>query len=161
MRLSVETFSPEETARFGNALGRELRGGEVVGIGGDLGAGKTQLVRGIAAGLDIDPDVIYSPTFTLVAEHEGRLRLNHIDLYRLGEREARTDEEEIGLEDYLAPAGVTVLEWHKKLSGPRSMKTLEIEIEVQEGDRRTLVLYGENERAEAILGALGCGSTWR
>ena len=96
MRRAIETASPEETSRLGTALGRALRGGEVIGLSGDLGAGKTQLVRGLAAGLDLPPDVIYSPSFTLVAEHEGRLRLNHIDLFRLGEPVEERDEERSG-----------------------------------------------------------------
>lgn len=159
MRRTIETASPEETVGVGAALGRSLRGGDVIGLGGDLGAGKTQLVRGIAAGLDLSPDVIYSPTFTLVAEHEGRVRLNHIDLFRLGDHEARSDEEEIGLGEYLAPAGVTVIEWHRRLAGPPFRWTLEIEIEVHEGERRALVLTGEGRRAEEILRALE--QAWR
>src|SRR5260221_13383063 len=115
MLQTVETRSPEETFRFGAALGRLLRGGEVIGLSGDLGAGKTQLVRGLAQGLDIASDLIYSPSFTLVAEHEGRLRLNHIDLFRLGEHVERQDEDEIVLGDYLSPSGVTAVEWYEKL----------------------------------------------
>ncbi|HSD10239.1 MAG TPA: tRNA (adenosine(37)-N6)-threonylcarbamoyltransferase complex ATPase subunit type 1 TsaE, partial [Candidatus Binatia bacterium] len=104
MRLRLESRSVAETLRTGEAVGRLLRGGEVVGIAGDLGAGKTELVRGLARGLDLEPDVIYSPSFTLVAEHEGRLRLNHIDLFRLGEHVEPSEEREIGLEEYLDPS---------------------------------------------------------
>src|SRR5438105_3506065 len=114
MRLEIETADPEETARLGEAIGRLLRAGDVVGISGDLGAGKTQLVRGVGRGLDIDPALIYSPSFTLVAEHEGRLRLNHIDLFRLGEPVSASDEEEIGLAEYLTTSGITAVEWHRK-----------------------------------------------
>ena len=84
MLLEIDSRDAEQTVRLGAALGALLRAGDVIGISGDLGAGKTQLVRGLARGLDIDPELIYSPSFTLVAEHEGRLRLNHIDLFRLG-----------------------------------------------------------------------------
>ena len=149
MQRTFETRSAEETFRLGAALGRRLGGGEVIGIGGDLGAGKTQLVRGMAQGLDIAPELIYSPSFTLVAEHEGRLRLNHIDLFRLGEHVERHDEEEIGLGDYLSPSGVTAIEWHEKLA--HAGWTLEIAIDVGEGDRRTIRMSAEDERGRAIL----------
>ncbi len=151
MRLEIESRSAAETLRIGTVLGRLLRGGEVVGIAGDLGAGKTQLVRGVARGLDLETDVIYSPSFTLVAEHEGRLRLNHIDLFRFGEHVEPNEEREIGLEEYLAPSGVTAIEWYRKLDKPREAWTLEIDIEAGEGDLRTIRLAGEGARAEEIL----------
>jgi len=152
MRRTFETSSPDETFRLGAALGRALAGGEVIGLAGDLGAGKTQLVRGLAEGLDLAPDVIYSPSFTLVAEHEGRLRLNHIDLFRLGEQVEEHDEEEIGLADYLNPSGVTAVEWHEKLAS--RPWTLVVAIEVGEGDRRVIHLDAESERGREILRAL-------
>src|SRR5215475_10900990 len=117
MLLRVESGSAADTQRIGEILGLHVQAGDVVGLSGDLGAGKTQLVRGLAEGLDLPPDVIYSPSFTLVAEHEGRIRLNHIDLFRLGEPVEERDEEEIGLGDYLSPGGVTAIEWHEKLAG--------------------------------------------
>ncbi|MBI2962369.1 MAG: tRNA (adenosine(37)-N6)-threonylcarbamoyltransferase complex ATPase subunit type 1 TsaE [Deltaproteobacteria bacterium] len=160
MRLEIESRSPEQTFRLGCALGRLLTGGEVLGLSGELGAGKTQLVRGLAQGLDIDPDVIYSPSFTLVAEHDGRLRLNHIDLFRLGERVEQSDEEEIGLTEYLVPAGVTVIEWYRKLDKPPAAWSLEIDLAVHEGERRTITLEGRGERAARMLDALARDSTW-
>jgi tRNA threonylcarbamoyladenosine biosynthesis protein TsaE len=155
MRLRIESRSAAETLQIGMALGRLLRGGEVVGIAGDLGAGKTQLVRGLARGLDLGADVIYSPSFTLVAEHEGRLRLNHIDLFRLGEHVERSEEHEIGLEEYLVPSGVTAIEWYRKLDRSRAAWTLEIDIESVGGDRRTIRLEGQSGRGKEILEALG------
>ena len=101
--------SPEETLALGELWGREARLGLVIGLTGELGAGKTTLVQGIARGLDIRARVT-SPSFALVNIHEqGRLPLFHIDLYRL-----ETPEQVIaaGLEQYLDhPAGVTVVEW--------------------------------------------------
>jgi len=151
MTLDFESDSPDETLRLGQSLGRLLRGGEVLGIEGDLGAGKTQLVRGLASGLDIDPDVVYSPSFTLVAEHDGRLRLNHIDLFRLGDRVEPDDEEEIGLGDYLDPAGVTAIEWCRKLGERKGIWSLEIEIEIGEGNHRSIRLSGRSGRGTEIL----------
>lgn len=152
--LELESGSPEETLRLGRILGQGLRAGDVLGIDGDLGAGKTQLVRGLAGGLDIDPDVVYSPSFTLVAEHDGRLRLNHIDLFRLGEPVARADEDEIGLGDYLDPAGVTAIEWYRKLGERSGTWSLEIEIEIGQGNERTIRLSARTPRGKEILDEL-------
>jgi tRNA threonylcarbamoyladenosine biosynthesis protein TsaE len=159
MLLRVESRSAADTHRIGEILGRHFQEGDVVGLSGDLGAGKTELVRGLARGLDIDPDVIYSPSFTLVAEHEGRLRLNHIDLFRLGEPVSSQEEEEIGLTDYLSPIGVTAVEWHRKLRSIPVAWTLELDLAIGVGDHRTLILEGRGERAKAILGVLE--GTWR
>ncbi|MSR42555.1 MAG: tRNA (adenosine(37)-N6)-threonylcarbamoyltransferase complex ATPase subunit type 1 TsaE [Pedosphaera sp.] len=97
-----------ETEALGEAWGRAAQPGWVLGLSGDLGAGKTQLVRGLARGLGVTAR-ISSPTFALVNEYGGgRLPLSHIDLYRL-----ETERQIIGagLEEYLRPAGVTVIEW--------------------------------------------------
>lgn len=103
------SHSPEETAALGEQWGREAKPGWVIGLTGDLGAGKTQLVKGIARGLGITAR-IQSPTFALVNEYrEGRLPMAHLDLYRL-----ETAEQIIGagLEDYFTnPPGITVVEW--------------------------------------------------
>jgi len=160
MQVELESLSPEQTLAIGRAIGRRLKGGEVIGIEGDLGAGKTQLVRGLAQGLDIDPEVIYSPSFTLVAEHEGRLRLNHIDLFRLGEPVKPSEEEGIGLVDYLATDGVTAIEWYRKLALPRETWCLEIEIETSGDDRRKIVVRGDGEAARTILSGLARESAW-
>ena len=159
MLLRVESGSAADTQRIGEILGLHVQAGDVVGLSGDLGAGKTELVRGLARGLDIDPDVIYSPSFTLVAEHEGRLRLNHIDLFRLGEPVSSQEEEEIGLTDYLSPVGVTAVEWHRKLGSIPVAWTLEADFAIDGGDRRTVIFAGLGARAEAILGALE--AAWR
>lgn len=107
--------SPEETLALGEQWGREAVTGWVIGLSGDLGAGKTQLVKGIARGLGIH-DRISSPTFALVNEYSaGRLPLFHLDLYRLDSPEQITSA---GLESYLInPAGVAVVEWIERWFG--------------------------------------------
>jgi tRNA threonylcarbamoyladenosine biosynthesis protein TsaE len=102
------SHSPADTESLGETWGRQAQPGLVIGLSGDLGAGKTQLVKGIARGLGIT-ERVHSPTFTLLNVYSGgRLPLYHIDLYRL-----ETEEQILsaGLEEYLNPQGVTVIEW--------------------------------------------------
>ena len=108
----IVSNSPDETLRLGERWGREAKAGWVIGLTGDLGAGKTQLVRGIARGLGIEGR-IQSPTFTLVHEYrEGRLPLYHIDLYRL---DMAQQVFAAGLEEYFRQTdGVTVVEWAER-----------------------------------------------
>lgn len=108
------SHSPAETQAIGELWGREARSGLVVGLSGELGAGKTRLVKGIARGLGITMRV-HSPTFNLVNIYTGgRLTLYHIDLYRLN----RPEEVFLaGLEEYLTPDGVTVIEWAERVYG--------------------------------------------
>src|SRR5882724_3401395 len=95
---SVETRSPEETIEFGRRLAAELRPGDVVALTGELGAGKTCLVKGVALGLGIAQDVT-SPTFTIIHDYRGgKLPLYHVDLYRLDSTEQAVA---IGIEEYL------------------------------------------------------------
>src|SRR6185436_10394170 len=103
------SHSPEETFAIGEQWGREAQRGWVIGLSGDLGAGKTQLVKGIARGLG-SPGRVHSPTFALLNEYGGgRLPLFHVDLYRLNNREEVIGA---GLEEYLInPDGITVVEW--------------------------------------------------
>jgi tRNA threonylcarbamoyladenosine biosynthesis protein TsaE len=109
---AVRSSSEAETRALAAALARGLAPGEVVLLSGDLGAGKTAFVRGLAEGLGLDPDVVTSPTFTLVHEYRGgRLPLIHVDLYRLD----AADLAEIGLDDDLAAAGVMAIEWPERL----------------------------------------------
>jgi len=108
------SHSPDETAALGESWGREAERGLVIGLCGDLGAGKTQLVKGLARGLGV-PARVRSPTFALVNIYEGgRLPLFHLDLYRL---ETREQIAAAGLEEYLQPAGVTVVEWAERWLG--------------------------------------------
>lgn len=107
------SHSPAETEVLGEQLGSRAATGLVIGLSGDLGAGKTQFVRGLARGLGITARV-HSPTFTLVNEYGGgRLKLFHLDLYRL---ETAEQLRSAGIEEFLAPAGVAVIEWAERLN---------------------------------------------
>ena len=113
MSGAIISNSEEETRSIASALGRDLAMGTVLLLSGDLGAGKTAFVRGLAEGLGIDPDEVTSPTFTIVHEYRGgRLPLVHVDLYRLD----RADLDEIGLDQDLAATGIVAVEWSERLS---------------------------------------------
>ena len=108
---TITSHSPAETFAHGRALAASLRAGDVLALDGDLGAGKTHFVKGIAAGLGCEGDVT-SPTFTLVHEYTGgRLPLFHFDFYRL---ESESETLRLGLDDYLGAGGVLVIEWAGK-----------------------------------------------
>lgn len=108
------SHSAAETEALGAAWAQEARPGWVIGLSGDLGTGKTQLVRGLARGLGAT-ERVHSPTFPLVNEYTtGRLALYHLDLYRL---ETPEQIHSAGLEDFLTPAGVTVVEWVERFFG--------------------------------------------
>jgi len=107
------SHNPAETESLGEIWGRMAQRGCVIALSGDLGAGKTQLVKGLARGLGIAA-CVHSPTFTLVNEYDGgHLRLFHLDLYRLETPEQITTA---GLEEFLQPDGVTVIEWAERLN---------------------------------------------
>lgn len=109
--MTVVTHSEEETAALARDLAPRLRAGDVLLLSGDLGAGKTAFVRGLAQGLGIDPEVVSSPTFTLIHEYRGPgLTLYHADLYRLD----RAVPEDLGLED--SRDGVLAIEWPERLA---------------------------------------------
>ena len=111
--MEIISHSPAETESIGERLGRVVQSGWVIALSGDLGAGKTQFVKGLARGLGTAARV-HSPTFTLVNEYGGgRVNLFHLDLYRL-----ETPEQILsaGIEDFLTPDGVAVVEWAERLA---------------------------------------------
>jgi tRNA threonylcarbamoyladenosine biosynthesis protein TsaE len=130
----LRSSSEVETRALAAALAGDLRPGTVLLLSGDLGAGKTAYVRGLAEGLGLDPDVVTSPTFTLVHEYRGgRLPLVHVDLYRLDS----ADLAELGLDDDLAAAGVVAVEWPERLTRPVP-GAVRIRIEDAGGDERVI-----------------------
>src|SRR5882724_1227569 len=109
-----ESSSPDETLKFGQRVGEQLNGGEILLISGPLGAGKTIFVKGVCAALGIKPDEVTSPSFTLVNPHRGRLRLYHIDLYRLDEGASAAHA--VDLDDLLSDeTAVILIEWAERL----------------------------------------------
>ena len=106
----ILTSSEEETAAAGARLGASLQAGSVLLLYGNLGAGKTAFVRGLARGLGAHDDDVTSPTFTIVQEYPGRVTLYHVDLYRLEEREV----DDLGLEELVLGDGVVAIEWAER-----------------------------------------------
>jgi tRNA threonylcarbamoyladenosine biosynthesis protein TsaE len=130
------SHSSTETEAFAERLGKTVRPGCVIGLSGDLGAGKTQFVKGFARGLGVT-DLVHSPTFALLNMYlTGRLPLFHLDLYRL-----ETHEQIIaaGLEEYFAPQGVSIVEWVDRWQGGEPDCYLPIRIEVIDEDQRSIV----------------------
>jgi tRNA threonylcarbamoyladenosine biosynthesis protein TsaE len=149
MELRVHTASPEETEAWGERLARRLPPGAIIGLEGELGAGKTCFVRGLATGLGVNPEAVHSPTFTLIAEHPaGRLPLYHIDLYRLEGAEI----EELGLEGYLFGTGVTAVEWFRFLPRNLVREYLLLTFDFGAGEEeRELTLTARGERYKQIV----------
>jgi tRNA threonylcarbamoyladenosine biosynthesis protein TsaE len=111
----VVSRSEADTRAVARALAADLKAGATVLLSGDLGAGKTAFVKGLAEGLGIDPGDVTSPTFTLVHEYRGgRVPLVHVDLYRLD----RADLDDLGLDADVAAGGVTAIEWAERLRRP-------------------------------------------
>lgn len=131
------SHSAADTESLGEQWGREAQPGLVIALSGDLGAGKTQLVRGFARGLGIAARV-HSPTFTLVNEYScGRLRLFHLDLYRL---ETPEHIRGAGIEEFLRPDGVAIVEWAERIAEAdlRSTKCRRVTIEVTSDTERRI-----------------------
>jgi tRNA threonylcarbamoyladenosine biosynthesis protein TsaE len=139
--VSVLSTNTEQTLRLGEKLAKHLRRGDILCLEGDLGSGKTTLIKGIAKGLKIAPEKVHSPTFVLMNAYEGKLSLYHFDLYRLeGVREISS----IGYEEFLYGHGVAVIEWAGRLGELTPKEYLRVELKHK----------GENERLIKFL-ALG------
>ena len=130
----VETASETETSVAAESFGRDLRPGDVVLLYGDLGAGKTAFVRGLARGIGANPDEVSSPTFTLIQEYAGSsATLFHVDLYRLEPAEI----DDLGLDDLVAGDGIVAIEWAERWKG-RPDDVMEVRIEDLGDDRRRI-----------------------
>lgn len=155
MQGEVHTTTAAETQTLGQQLGRLLFPGAIVGLEGDLGAGKTCLVKGIALGLGLDAEEILSPTFTLIAEHyreEGSLY--HIDLYRLEGVDMEELGKELGLDEYLFGQGVTAIEWFQFLPTGMCEAYLLISLRFGHADERIITLTAYGQPYEAIVQAV-------
>ncbi|MBI2842295.1 MAG: tRNA (adenosine(37)-N6)-threonylcarbamoyltransferase complex ATPase subunit type 1 TsaE [Armatimonadetes bacterium] len=141
------TTSAEETMFFGEALGSQLAHGDVVALSGELGAGKTTLTKGIARGAGVTAEV-FSPTFTLIHEHPGRVPFYHIDLYRLTGQE---DTEYLGLDEYLYGEGIVVIEWADRAPAALPDERIDIALIAIDDDKRELRIDATSDRLREIV----------
>jgi tRNA threonylcarbamoyladenosine biosynthesis protein TsaE len=142
--LVLETRSAAETRAVGQALGALLTGGEVVALGGALGAGKTCFVQGLAAGLGVSGDEpVISPTFVLLREYAGRLRLHHLDAYRLAGPDELYD---LGFAELAAAGGVVAIEWAERVAALLPADACCVELEHAGADRRRIAVRWSDAR---------------
>lgn len=127
--------SAAETEAFGRRLAADLQPGDVVALHGDLGAGKTHLVRGVAAGLGVPPAEVSSPTFTLVHEYMGAVPVVHIDAYRIEHPE---EMRRLGFDEYLDGEAVVLVEWPERIAPVLPAYTRHLYLEHAGGDTRVL-----------------------
>lgn len=142
--------SRQQTHRLGRCLGILLEGGEVVALFGEMGTGKTSLVRGIADGLGAEPMAVSSPTFTLIHEYRGRLPLIHTDLYRLSAAQL----ENTGLGDYVDGRAILAVEWAERWGAGLPHDRLEIYLTHHPPSTRQAVLTARGPSASRLLLAL-------
>ena len=130
-------------------MGKLMRGGEIIGLTGELGSGKTCFVRGMAEGLEVGKEAwIRSPSFTLINEYDGRLPLYHIDLYRVG---SRKEMEELNLREYLFSDGVSVVEWFEHLPEDEVDEWLQVSFAHANGNQRGLTFSARGKQYEEII----------
>ncbi|HEY2525878.1 MAG TPA: tRNA (adenosine(37)-N6)-threonylcarbamoyltransferase complex ATPase subunit type 1 TsaE [Candidatus Binataceae bacterium] len=147
MTFVIETRSAHETKSWGRRLASVLEGGELLGLMGDLGAGKTCFVKGLATGLNLREGDILSPTFTMIQEHRGRMPLYHIDLYRL--EEAGLDD--LGLREYLFTPGVAAVEWFERLREADELEVLSVRISYVSPSARRIEFVAGSGRYKHLL----------
>ncbi len=148
LALTISTGSAEETLAAGEALAIEIRPGDVIALVGELGTGKTVLVKGLARGLGVESeDAVTSPSYVILNEYRGRLDIYHFDFYRL---DKPRDIEGLGYEEYFEGGGVTVAEWADKFAFAFGPGTLWIELS------RT----GDETRDASFFPGLGLSGRW-
>ncbi len=147
MKFTVESASARETKAWGRRLAAGLRGGDLLGLSGEIGAGKTCFVKGLAIGLDLNEADILSPTFTMIQEHSGRLKLYHIDLYRLDS--ACLDD--LGLREYLFTSGVAAVEWFERLREAEELEVLSVRISYVSPSARRIEFVAASDRYAQLL----------
>jgi tRNA threonylcarbamoyladenosine biosynthesis protein TsaE len=157
VRIALATRSARETQALGLRLGKLLAPGDVVALVGDLGAGKTQLVRGACAGAGVRAEDVSSPSFAIVATYAGRLPVHHADLYRIG------DEDELygtGFGDLVGGDGALLVEWADRIPSalPDEKLTIRLGHDARRPDVRHVELEGVGARFGRLAQKLGSGS---
>ncbi len=149
MKINIRLKNESETRRLGEFIGGLLKGGEVITLIGDLGAGKTTLTQSIAKSIGIEEDIT-SPTFTIVNEYEEGVGLNHFDVYRIGDSDEMFD---IGFDEYIESGRVNIIEWANIIEDILPEERLEICLEY-EIDGRTANISSKGSKYDEILKAI-------
>jgi tRNA threonylcarbamoyladenosine biosynthesis protein TsaE len=144
----VHSRSLAETVKLGHTIGALAQGGEVLALHGEVGAGKTAFVRGLASGLGAPPRNVASPTFVLVHEYHGRLRLAHADLYRLGSADTLA---QLGLDEYFDGKTVVAVEWAERALSELPLDRLDIHFAHHSQTERTMTLSATGSRSQETL----------
>ena len=147
--MEISSRSTSETIRLGKRIGRLLRPGDVVALVGELGAGKTQFIKGLAEGAGVGkPTYISSPSFTLINEYTGRVPFYHVDLFRLDQEK---EAEELGLDDYFQGDGITAIEWADKIPSLLPKEMFLIQIAYTGRNTRSLEIIGKGKHYEDLV----------
>ena len=157
MKKEIVSKSPTTTVELGKRLGTLMKGGEVLGLVGELGAGKTTFVKGIAKGLGVaNHHPVNSPSFVLLREYEGRVPLYHFDAHRLtgSAADLLRLEQEIGLEEYFYGEGVSVMEWADRIKPLLPREYLRIEFRHSKENERLLTFRPKGAHYEKIVKTL-------
>lgn len=144
--LQFKTNNAIETEELGRKIADALKGGEVIAMTGDLGAGKTTMTKALAKGLGIE-EYVTSPTFTIVNEYEGRLKLFHFDIYRIADIEEMYD---LGFEEYIYGDGVSIIEWSNLIKEILPEDTINIEILASGIDERNITISGRGNKFDNL-----------
>lgn len=151
-KLTFKSAGVDETTRFGERLGTLLSPGDVIALTGELGAGKTTLVKGIVRGLDVtDMRAVKSPTFALVHEYEGRMPVYHFDAYRLEDAREMLD---IGSDEMIYGNGVAIVEWADKVVGCLPKEYLKITLTAVSENERSIEIRSYGSRYDKIINNL-------
>jgi len=148
-KILFQTKNPSETIGVGKSIGSLLLAGDVVALAGELGTGKTQFIKGLAAGVGVGkPTYISSPSFTLINEYAGKVPFYHVDLFRLkSEKEA----EELGLEEYFQGGGIAAIEWADKIPSLLPQEILWIYIRYTGKHTRSFEMIAKGKRYEDLI----------
>jgi len=150
--MAFQTKGASETIRLGKRIGALLQPGDVVALSGELGAGKTHFIKGLATGAGVGKSTyVSSPSFTLINEYPGKVPFYHIDLFRL---ESQKEAERLGLEDYFQGGGITAIEWADKIPRLLPKEMVSIHIVYTGKNTRSIKMIGKGKRYEQLINEL-------
>ena len=150
--MEILSNSEAESEAIGRAIGVSVTAGDVIGLLGELGAGKTRLAKGIALGLEVtEHEEVRSPTFVIVREHPGRLRLFHVDVYRLN---GAGELWGLGWEEMLNQGGLMIVEWAERVAQALPVDRLTVELEMAGANSRRVRMSSGGSESKDLLGRI-------